>query len=991
MRISRLCLLPSLLCGVTLAASAQNSTLDNTYVRDPNQPIDQAYTAAIHKYTTDSTFLSPLVDYLPASKTVPSPEKVLGDVSGAPNMLPYAEDVYKYFRMLEAATPRVKVYTIGHSEEGREQIAVAIADADILKNADANKARLAQLGDPRTINFDDAKARALIDQSVPVYYITGTIHSTETGAPTALMEMAYRLAVDDAPYIKYIRSHMIVLITPVVEVDGRDRMVDIYRWHRAHLGQDYPRLMYWGHYVAHDNNRDAMGMTLDLSRNVLNTYLDWHAQVLHDLHESVPFLYDNTVGDGPYNSWVDPILSDEWAELGWNNISQMQSFGMPGVFTHGDFDTWSPGYLMFLAAMHNGISRLYETFGNGGADTEKRILSPEEYSRTWYRQNPPLPVVNWSQRDNNNYEESALLSTVAYFSQHTQHFLENYYLKSKRAVEKPTLEGPAAYVVANDPAHVNRNVELLKVLQRQHVEVEQLTADATVNVAGAKRDDKPKAETFPAGSIVVRMDQPYSRIADALLDRQYWAPDDPQKHPYDDTGWSFSELFNLKVTRITDTAILKSAMKPLDDPASISGQLSGSGSVVAIDNSGQTTLLALVYKLKGATFQAADKPFDAAGHHFAAGSLLVSNAPDDQLTAALHSLSLDGTRLAAAPMVDEHAVQAPRIAFMHTWLGTQTEGWWRYAFDDAGVPYDYISTQTAAKEDDLRSKYDVIIFAPVGRANAQAIIDGVPMWGNPMPWEKTELTPNLGRIDSTDDQRPGLGYDGLEHLRKFIEQGGLLITCEDTAEFAIDTGLAPGVSVAPAAGARVVGTVLNSVLVQKDNPVAFGYDGNLPVMSAGPLAFNISNTVGRGGFRVLMDPYAERPTGRGTLEENDEPEGRQAVAAEPLHKQQPWQARELNEDQMRNNPSVIPVEYRPDVILRFSDAKSMLLSGLLDHAQPIAEHAIVVDAHLGQGNVLLFANNPIYRGETIGDYALVFNAIMNHDHLAKKGSVNSGQ
>ena len=246
MRISRLCLLPLLLCGLTLAAAAQNSTLDNTYARDPNQPIDQAYTDAIHKYTTDATFLSPLVDYLPASKTVPTPEKVLGDVSGAPNMLPYAEDVYKYFRMLEAATPRVKVFTIGHSEEGREQIAVAIADADLLKNADANKARLAQLADPRTINFDDAKARAIIDQSVPVYYITGTIHSTETGAPTALMEMAYRLAVDDAPYIKYIRSHMIVLITPVVEVDGRDRMVDIYRWHRAHLGQDYPRLTLLG-------------------------------------------------------------------------------------------------------------------------------------------------------------------------------------------------------------------------------------------------------------------------------------------------------------------------------------------------------------------------------------------------------------------------------------------------------------------------------------------------------------------------------------------------------------------------------------------------------------------------------------------------------------------------------------------------------------------------------------------------------------------------
>ena len=181
MRISRLCLLPLLLCGYTLAAAAQNSTLDNTYARDPNQPIDQAYTDAIHKYTTDATFLSPLVSYLPASKTVPTPEKVLGDVSGAPNMLPYAEDVYKYFRMLEAATPRVKVYTIGHTEEGREQIAVAIADADLLKNADANKARLAQLADPRTINFDDAKARAIIDQSVP---------STTSPAPSTPLKPA---------------------------------------------------------------------------------------------------------------------------------------------------------------------------------------------------------------------------------------------------------------------------------------------------------------------------------------------------------------------------------------------------------------------------------------------------------------------------------------------------------------------------------------------------------------------------------------------------------------------------------------------------------------------------------------------------------------------------------------------------------------------------------------------------------------------------------
>src|ERR1700691_3781194 len=575
-------------CFTLLASKASPSQeLNANFARDPGQSIDQQYTDQIHKYTTDPSFTSPLVDYLPASKTLPTPAKVLGDISGAPDMLPYAEDVYKYFRLLEASSPRVKVFTIGHSEEGREMIAAAIADPKLVADAKGNDARLAQLADPRSIGLDDAKARPLLDQSWPVYYITGTIHSPETGAPTALMELAYRLAVDDAPYIKYIRSHMIVLITPVVEVDGRDRMVDIYKWHKAHPGQDWPHLLYWGHYVAHDNNRDAMAMTLNLTRNVLDTYLGWHSQVLHDLHESVPFLYDTTVGDAPYNAWVDPTIADEWAELVWNNVAQMQSFGMPGVFTHGDFDTWSPGYLMFLAGMHNGISRLYETFGNGGADTEKRILEPEDYSRTWYRQNPPLPVVNWSQRDNNNYEESALLSTLSYFSHNTQHFLENYYRKSKRAVEKPTLEGPAAYVIPTDSAQTNREIELLKVLKRQHVEIEELSDAASATVPPAKRGDKPTQQTFPAGSFVVRMDQPYSRIADALLDRQYWAPDDPQKHPYDDTGWSFSELFNLKVARFTDASILTAKMTSVEDAASLSGKETGAGSVVAIANTGQ--------------------------------------------------------------------------------------------------------------------------------------------------------------------------------------------------------------------------------------------------------------------------------------------------------------------------------------------------------------------------------------------------------------------
>src|ERR1700757_4527213 len=418
--------------------------------RDPKQAVDEAYTARMKKYTTEPFFTSPLVNYLPASKNVPTPEAVLGDVAGAPGILPYAKDVYKYKRLLEKASPRVKVFSIGTTEEGREMIAVAVSSESNLKRMEENRAKLAKLADPRTLKLNDAEADKIVAQAVPVYYITGTIHSPETGAPTALMELAYRLAVDESPYIKEIRDGTITLITPVVEVDGRDRMVDIYKWHLSHPKEFFPWLVYWGKYVAHDNNRDAMGVTLKLTENVLKTYVGWKAQVLHDLHESVPYLYDNTIGDEPYNAWIDPILADEWQIIGWNNVSAMTKFGMPGVFTHGDFDTWSPGYLMFIAALHNGISRLYETFGNGGADTVTRELRPDEYARTWYKQNPPLPKTTWSQRNNNNYEQTGLLTALHYFAANRQLFLRNFYTKSKRSILKARTEGPAAYVLPAD-------------------------------------------------------------------------------------------------------------------------------------------------------------------------------------------------------------------------------------------------------------------------------------------------------------------------------------------------------------------------------------------------------------------------------------------------------------------------------------------------------------------------------------------------------------
>jgi hypothetical protein len=990
---------------LAIAAATSLAAVDaSTPARDPAQKIDEEYTKKIREYTTEAFFLSPLVDYLPASESVPTPKAVLGDVAGSPGKLPYSAEVYRYMRMLAAATPRVAVRSIGTTEEGREMIVVAVASEALLAKMEENRQRLAKLADPRTIRMDDAEAERLVLQSVPVYYITGTIHSPETGAPTALMELAYRLAVDESPYVRFIRDNVITLITPIVEVDGRDRQVDVYKWHLAHPKENWPPLVYWGKYVAHDNNRDAMGLSLKLTRNVLKTFLETKATLLHDLHESVPYLYDNTVGDGPYNAWLDPILTNEWQMLGWNNVNEMTRFGMPGVFTHGTFDTWSPGYLMFIGATHNGISRLYETFGNAGADTVERTLRPEEYARTWYRQNPPLPRIRWSQRDNNNYEQTGLLTSLHYFASNGQQFLRNFFIKSRRSIEKPKAEGPAAYVLPADDPRPGAQAELLRILQLQGCEVSRATAAFTATAEKKKRPKKkpeadekakdadadsedgkekpaaPLTRSYPAGSYVVRMDQPYSRIADMLLDYQYWSPEDPQKTPYDDTGWTFGEAFGVKVARVTDPAVLSVPMTAVSGEIRAPGAVHGSGRVFAVNHNADSALMTLRYRFRDAEFEAAEEPFEAAGRKFNRGSFLIKGPATAEMRSAASELGLAVYALASAPSVKRHPLRAPRIAILHTWLTTQDEGWWRLALDDLKIPYEYINTQTVAASADLSSRYDVILFPPVGRG-AQAIVAGMPLWGNPLPWKTTDLTPNIGKNDSTDDMRPGLGFPGVQNLRDFARRGGLLVGVMDTAELAVTFGLTPGVSVARPEKLKLTGSLVRSKIVDRSSPIVYGY-AEAPALYSfdGPI-LNVSGLAGGRSGRRRSPDDRQRPTGRGTADDPDRPTGRTFAEAPEEPEAEAWEALPLTDEQKRNNPYVIPPEQRPRVVLRYGDGKDLLVSGLLESGKEIAQHPAVVDVPVEKGHIVLFSNNPVWRGETRGTYFLVFNAILNFDNL----------
>jgi len=967
---------------------------------------DEDYGKKIREFTTERYFITDLVDHLPASSTVPSPDKILGHIVGAPDFLTYSKDIYRYYDELAKTTPRVKVFRVGKSEEGRDLLLVAVSDEANIAALDRLRDITANLADPRKIT--DADAQQLISFGKPFYWAAASIHSPETGSPEMLMELAYRLAVEDSPFIQNIRKNTVFLITPIIEVDGHDRMVDSWNYRKANPGKPQPGLLYWGHYVQHDNNRDGIGMGLKLSQVMMQDFLAWHPQVLHDLHESVPYLYIST-GTGPYNAWLDPIVVSEWQKLAYNEIEKLTERGVAGVWTHGFYDGWAANYMMFVAQGHNSIGRFYETFGNSTPETKERELPYDATSRTWFRPNPPFTKIKWSFRNDINMQQSGLLLALDYMAQHGQEFLSNFYLKSKRSVAKATTEGPAAWAIVNDGRRPALAAQLANLLQRQGAEVHKLEQDFDVKDekparsrgdAAAKKADDAGTTKLPLGSYIIRMDQPYSRMADMLLDTQYYSTNDPR--PYDDTGWTLGPLRNVKTLRITDTAILKAPMTLVDTAAKFDGggvlpphaPKSGKPPVAkfyVINASAEPSLAGLRYRLKDAKFFAAENSFEAAGQKFAAGSFIlpVDGNPADldlRLNSAAHELGVRVTSAESVPDVARHEIGVPRIALLHTWERTQNEGWFRLGLEESGVPYTYLADTAVRAMPNLREKFDVILYPP-GAGDLGQMLNGFPKrtlpdgtdFGGPLLWQNSTTTPNWGGIDEAADIRGGLGLDGAVNLKKFIEDGGLFIPVATSVSLPIDLGITDTVRVAPTRQLQARGSILRVNVEDAASPIAYGYDDSIGVYFNQAPVLRIALP----GAGPDDSEHAQRVSGRGSTTDPDIPQGRPWTAPEPApHRSRAEQETYVDPQTREFVGAYLPPDaLYPRVILRFSDEKELWVSGMLAGGSELANTPAVVDVPVGRGHVVLFATNPMWRQETQGSFMLLLNAALNFDHL----------
>jgi hypothetical protein len=934
------------------------------------QPVDAEYTAKIKEYLQDPRITTELVDHLPASATVPSPLKFLGRVVGQPGELTYSKDINRYYEALAKASPRARFWKIGTSEEGRDMVALAIADEATIKSLEKYRDMLGSLTDPRKTT--DVQAQGLLKTAKPIYYLTSGMHSPENGGPEMLIELAYRLIVEETPFIQNIRNNVITLITPVIEVDGREKQVDTYYFNKTRAqGDARLPLMYWGKYVQHDNNRDGMGQFLELTKAVTRVQLAWHPTIMHDLHEAQTYLYSST-GTGPYNDALDPIVISEWWQLAQNDVMEMTKRGVPGVWTYGFYDGWVPNYMFFIAHSHNAIGRFYEVQSYGPDNYEVRPGATTT-SKEWFRPNPPLPQIKWGPRNNTNIQQSGVLFSLSHVAKNRELYLENYWLKNKRSIDEGK-NGPVhGWVIPAGQRRKADTADAVNELMRQGLEIHK--ANSAFKVGNVSVD---------AGDYIVRGDQPFRTLAEMYFSVQNYPPQNPR--PYDDTGWTFQYMRNVKITPLADKSVFDQPMTPVAGPVKAPGGIEGTGNTLVVEATADNSLVTFRFKNADVKMAAAEEDFELNGKKFRAGAIIVANADRTKLEASLKDLGLSAWAVASAPSVKTHDLDIPRIGYVHSWTRTQDEGWVRASLDTFGVPYTYFADQKL-KDGNLRQKYDVIIFPHVG-GTPQSQVNGMPMTGTtPLPYKKTDKTPNLGFVDSSDDIRGGMGIQGLLELVKFVQEGGTLITEGSTTTIFPEYGITQGVTVEEPAQLFVRGSILRGKWSDAKSPIAYGYDSTADL----PIYFNQAPVLnaGGGGIPAEFAAFFGGGAANAGLGQNVTPN------AVPVHispfeaddaaakANQPPQADAAAEfRRMARQFGMSFDEARPRVVLSFpQNPNDMLLSGTLANGQFLANRAAALDVPLGKGHVVMFALRPFWRWQTQGTYSLGFNAIMNWNDL----------
>jgi hypothetical protein len=428
-------------------------------------------------------------------------------------------------------------------------------------------------------------------------------------------------------------------------------------------------------------------------------------------------------------------------------------------------------------------------------------------------------------------------------------------------------------------------------------------------------------------------------------------------------------------------------MTILASDATVRGGISGTGPVIVVEHTTDNNLVTFRFRHAAVKMLAAEEDFELNGRTLRAGAFIIPDGDRTALAPSLEALGLSAYAVATVPQVSTHELDVPRIGYVHSWANTQNEGWVRAAFDTYGVPYTYFG-DVQLREGTLRERYDVIVLPHIG-GTAQAQVNGIPQTGTaPLPYRKTEATPNLGAQDHADDIRGGMGLEGLQQLLEFVRQGGTLITEGSTATIFPEYSLSSGVAVESPQELFVRGSIMRGVFADRRSPIAYGYPAQVPVYFNQEPVLNVSapGATGRGGGPGIPGVGMNVTPMAGAAQQRLSTWDPDAVDAPGPPRRESREAADRPAEGQggRGGPGsgAAADAPRPRVVLQFpSNPDEMLLSGTLVGGQALAGRAQVVDIPVGEGHVVAFAIRPFWRWQTHGTFFLGFNALLNWNDL----------
>ena len=782
-----------------------------------------------------------------------TPDEFLGHRVGADRKLADYNQIQAYFKKLDKESGKIKVLTIGQSTLNKPIIMAVITSEDNMAKLDTYRGISKKLRDARGLTPDGA--RKLAKEGKVIVFITCNLHATEIGSSQMAMEFAYNLVTGKTPFdADKVLEDVIILIAPTINPDGQQMVTD---WYRKYVGTKYEGgRMPWlyQHYAGHDNNRDWFMLNLAETKVVTKImYHDWIPQIHIDQHEmgsSGARLWIPPFANPP-NPNVHPLIWRGVALFGMNMAYDLQKNGFKGVQYGHEFAGWWDGACDNTPWFHNTICLLSEAASVKVASPINIDISEisESYLEKSMQFPDPWPGGLWRMRDIVDYELTLSMSLIKTAYLYKKELLYNFYKMGKDSIEKGGEGQPFAFVISKKQNDYPTTLRMLDTLMYAGVEINQAEEDIIVG-------DK----VYPTGSFVILMSQPYRPYAQALLEKQNH-PDPHRQYPngpfiplpYDNAGWTLPLQMGIKCDQINNP--FKANLTKLDKvPYPSPTRPQDSASYIVLDsrlNTSYSVVFSLI-KTKAEIYRSKDI-VKGEGFEAAAGSFIIKNTP--QVRKALPAL-LDKWHVRAFGLeniadIPKASLKRFRIGLYQSWRSNMDEGWTRYVFDDLSIPYTTLHNKdfkgTKKKKVNLRAKFDVIVFAD---ENANIIKTGRRSPSSRDARYYSGSTPP--------EYEGGIGKEGVEALKSFVEQGGILVTLNSACGLAFNEFRVPAGNALERVDRSKFscpGSILR-VKVDNKSPIGYGMPGEAAIMFYRSMALN-TRTPSVGWDRKVVARFPE--------------------------------------------------------------------------------------------------------------------------------------